>query len=285
MAARFFKLPLHRTIQDLPVREKQIPLNRPPFRRSGSSVPKSRLIIGRKPLLEALQQAVNIEKIFLLQTATGDEISAIKKKARELNIALSLVPLEKLGRFTQANHQGVVAIGGLIEYQPLQEVISQAVDRGETPLVVLLDGITDTRNLGAIARSAHCYGAHALVVPSSNNAAITEEGIKASAGALEHIPVCRIASVEQAIDILHMNGLQIAATSLQSSSPIQHTDLNIPLAIVMGSEDKGVSEHVLKHADHLVRIPMTGNFDSLNVSVAAGIMLYEVQRQKDLQGA
>lgn len=257
-------------------------MNKPPFRSNKTSVPKSRLIIGRKPLLEALQNAVNIEKIFLLQTATGDEISAIKKAAREMNIALSLVPQEKLTRFTQANHQGVVAIGGLIEYQPLQEIISQAVDKGETPLIVLLDGITDTRNLGAIARSALCYGAHALVIPSSNNAAITEEGIKASAGALESIPVCRVTSVEQAIDILHLNGIQVIATALKNSNPIHTVDLGIPLAIVMGSEDKGVSDFVIKQADHLVKIPMAGTFDSLNVSVAAGIMLYEVQRQKEL---
>lgn len=257
-------------------------MNKPPYRKSGSSVPKSRLIIGRKPLLEALNNAANIEKIFMLQTATGDEITAIRKKARELNIAFSLVPPEKLTRFTQANHQGIVAIAGLIEYQPLQEIISRAVDKGETPLLVLLDGITDTRNLGAIARSAHCYGAHALIVPSSNNAAITEEGIKVSAGALEHIPVCRIASVEQAIDILHLNGIQVIATGLTESEPLSGTDLTVPLAIVMGAEDKGVSDFVLKHADHLVRIPMAGNFDSLNVSVAAGIMLYEVQRQKEL---
>lgn len=232
-------------------------------------------------MLEALENAVNIEKIFLLQTATGDEINTIKKEARLRNIAISLVPQEKLTRFTQANHQGVVAIGGLIEYQPLQEIISQAVDKGETPLIVLLDGITDTRNLGAIARSAHCYGAHALVIPSSNNAAITEEGLKASAGALESIPVCRVASVEQAVDILHLNGIQIVATSLKSSDLITQVDLTIPLALVMGSEDKGVSDFILKRADHLVRIPMADSFDSLNVSVASGIMLYEVQRQKN----
>lgn len=231
-------------------------------------------------MLEALGRAAAIEKIFLLQTATGEEINMIRKKARELNVALSTVPQEKLDRLTRANHQGVVAIAGLIEYQPLQEIISRVVDKGATPLVVLLDGITDTRNLGAIARSAYCYGAHALVIPASNNAAITEEGIKASAGALEHIPVCRTASVEQAIDVLHQNGLQVAATALQTSMEVHKADLTVPLAIVMGSEDKGVSDFVLKHADLLVRIPMPGNFDSLNVSVAAGILLYEVQRQK-----
>lgn len=257
-------------------------MNKPPFRKTGTSVPKNRLIIGRKPLLEALDNGVNLEKIFLLQTATGEEIGLIRKKSRELGIALSLVPQEKLNRFTQANHQGVVAIAGLIEYQPLQEIISQAVDKGETPLVVLLDGITDTRNLGAIARSAYCYGAHALVIPSSNNAAITEEGIKASAGALERLPVCRVPSVEQAVDVLHLNGIQVVATGLKGSDTLSATDLTVPLAVVMGSEDKGVGDFVLKHADHLVRIPMAGNFDSLNVSVAAGIILYEVQRQKDL---
>jgi 23S rRNA (guanosine2251-2'-O)-methyltransferase len=256
-------------------------LNKPHFKSNNrSSVPKSRLIIGRKPLLEALQIGANIEKIFILQTATGDEITNIRKLAKDMDIAVSSVPQEKLNRFTMANHQGVVAIGGLIEYLPLQEVISQAVDKGETPLIVLLDGITDTRNLGAIARSAFCYGAHALVVPSSNNAAITEDGLKASAGALERIAICRMASVEQAIDVLHLNGIQIVATALQSSEPIHKVDLDMPLAIVMGSEDKGVSEYVLKTADHLVQIPMTGNFDSLNVSVAAGIMLYEVFRQQ-----
>lgn len=252
-----------------------------PFRKPKTSVPKSRLIIGRKPLLEALAQAVNIEKIFILQTATGEEISAIKKKAKEQNIALSLVPQEKLGRFTQAMHQGVVAIAGLISYQPLQEIISQVIDKGEMPLVVLLDGITDTRNLGAIARSALCYGAHALIVPTSNNAAITEEAIKTSAGALEHLPICRTASVEQAIDLLHLNGIQVVATLLHTEQSLSAVDLRVPIALVMGAEDKGVSAFVLKHADHLVRIPMTPNFDSLNVSVAAGILLYETFQQRN----
>jgi 23S rRNA (guanosine2251-2'-O)-methyltransferase len=255
-------------------------LNKPPFRNNKTSVPKSRLIIGRKPLLEALQTGTTIEKIFILQTATGEEINTIKKQAKTLNIATSIVPQEKLNRFTMANHQGVVAIAGLITFQPLQEVISMVVDKGETPLIMVLDGITDTRNLGAIARSAYCYGVHALVIPTSNNAAITEEGIKTSAGALEHIPVCRVASIEQAVDILHLNGIQITASALKANHSIGDVDFTIPMAIVMGAEDKGVSDFVIKHADYLAYIPMTDAFDSLNVSVAAGIMLYEAHRQK-----
>ncbi len=241
-------------------------------------MPKSRLIIGRKPVLESLQSAAGIEKIFILQTANGEDIAAIKKHAKTLNIGLSLVPQEKLSRLSQGNHQGVIAIASLIEYQPLQGTIDLIVDKGQAPLFVLLDGITDTRNLGAIARSALCYGAHALIIPASNNAAITEEGLKASAGALAHLPVCRVASVEQAIDTLQMNGIRIIATSLQASTDLYKANLDLPAAIVMGAEDKGVSNYVLRKADLLVKIPITGNFDSLNVSVATGIVLYELRR-------
>ncbi len=232
-------------------------------------------------MVEALDGGRAIEKIFILQSAGGEEINSIKLKAKELNIALSLVPAEKLDRFTQSNHQGVVAIAGLIAYQSLQDVISLVVESGATPLIIVLDGITDTRNMGAIARSAHCYGAHALVTPVSNSAAITEEAVKTSAGALETLPVCRVASVEQAVDILKLNGITTVATALQTETMIHDADLTLPSAIILGAEDKGVSNFVLKHADHLARIPMAGNFDSLNVAVAAGIVLYEVNRQRN----
>lgn len=250
------------------------------YKKHTATLPKNRLIIGRKPLLEAIAAGKQIEKIFLLQSAGGDEVNTIKKEARERNIAISAVPQEKLARFTQANHQGVVAITSLIAYQALQDIIDITVDAGHTPLFVLLDGITDTRNVGAIARSAHCYGAHALIVPASNNASITDEAVKTSAGALELLPVCRVPSVEQAIDILHLNGITTYATGLQATSDLQEADLAMPAAIIMGSEDKGVSNFVLKSAQHLVRIPMTDNFDSLNVSVATGIILYETFRQR-----
>lgn len=252
----------------------------PAYKRPKPPLPKNRLIIGRKPLLEALQNATEVDKIFLLQTATGEDIPAIKKIAKARNIALSLVPAEKLNRFTRANHQGVVAIAGLIRYQPLQEIISQAVDKGESPLIILLDGVTDTRNLGAIARAAYCYGAHALVVPSANNAAITEETVKTSAGSLEHLAVCRVASVQQALDILQLNGIHTLASTLDSAVSITDIDLTHPVALILGSEDKGVSPYVLKKSDHLARIPMPGNFDSLNVAVAAGILLYETFSQR-----
>ena len=254
---------------------------KPPYKKSKPTLPKSRLIIGRKPLIEALQSGTSIEKIFILKSASGDELYTIKDAARRQDIAISYVPVEKLTRFTQANHQGVVAIAGLITFLPLQEVISQVVDQGEMPLLVILDGITDTRNLGAIARSAHCYGATALVIPATNNAAITEEAVKTSAGALESLPICRVATVDEAISIAKLNGIQVIATTLDAKENITTIDFKIPTAIVMGAEDKGVSNMVLKHADALVNIPMSKNFESLNVAVATGVVLYEAFRQNN----
>lgn len=256
---------------------------RPHYSKTKPGLPKGRLIIGRKPLLEALSEGKEIDKIFLLQTATGEEINQIKKAAQGFSIPISKVPVEKLNRFTSGNHQGVVAIAGLINFQPLQEIISQIVEKGEVPLIVVSDGITDTRNLGALARSAYCYGAHALVLPASNNAAVTEDAIKASAGALEHLPVCRVTSVEEAFDILHLNGIATIATTLSATLSVDEIELKDPIALILGSEDKGVSNFVVKNSSFLAHIPMSGNFDSLNVAVAGGILFYETFRQRALE--
>lgn len=246
-------------------------------------LPKSRLIIGRKPLLEALSEGKEIDKIFLLKTASGEDIQRIKKAAQEQQIPISKVPVEKLNRLSKANHQGAIAIAGLLQFQPLQEIISRTVEKGATPFFIVSDGITDTRNLGALARSAYCYGAHALVLPASNNAAITEEAIKASAGALEHLPVCRVRSVEEAYDILHLNGIATFATALSGTRSIGESDLTGPLAWILGSEDKGVSNFVLKKSSAILHIPMSDQFDSLNVAVAGGILFYETFRQRAIE--
>ncbi len=250
------------------------------FQGNKNKVPASRLIIGRKPVLEALEADKNIDKIFIQQSSAGQEIAEIQKLSKQKNIATSYVPVEKLNRFTKANHQGVIALTALTDYLPLQDIIDQINDNGDTPLLAILDGITDTRNLGAIARSAFCFGVHAIVIPISNNAAITEEAIKTSAGALNNIALCKTPSVEQAIDTLKLNGIQIVASALQTSNSIDNLDFKVPTAIVLGSEDKGVSNYVLKAADNLFQIPMSGNFDSLNVSVAAGIIFYEANKSK-----
>ena len=240
------------------------------------------LLIGRKPIVEALQEGANVEKIFILRSATGAEINTIKQLARDRNIPVSLVPVEKLQAMTQAQHQGVVAWTGLLQYIELQEAISYVVEQGQVPLFVLLDGVTDIRNIGAIARSALCCGAQGLILPTSHAASLTEDAIKTSAGALRNILLCRIPSVAQAIDVLRLNGIQILGTQMKGSIPVYECKMTIPTAIVMGAEDTGISKDVLKRADYLIRIPMSASFDSLNVSVATGMILYEALRQRIL---
>lgn len=249
-------------------------------KRKDTAIAAQRIIIGRKPVIEALEEGKFIDKVFMLQSAAGAETQVIKNYCKERNIPLSYVPQEKLGKFTKANHQGIVALAALIEFVPLQDLIDQVVANGEAPLFVILDGVTDTRNLGAIARSAYCFGAHGLIIPISNNAAVTEEAIKTSAGALEKLPVTKVASIQQAFDVLKMNGIAIAATTVENADYITKVDFSGPCAIVMGAEDKGVSSFVTKNADQLIQIPMSDQFDSLNVSVAAGIVCFEAYKQR-----
>ncbi|MBS1776757.1 MAG: 23S rRNA (guanosine(2251)-2'-O)-methyltransferase RlmB [Bacteroidetes bacterium] len=240
------------------------------------------LLIGRKPVLEALQQGATIEKIFILRSASGEEIGDIKKLAKDRNVPISQVPVEKLNNLTKAQHQGVVAWTSLLEYVELQDAISHVVEQGELPLFVLLDGVTDTRNVGAIARTALCCGAQGVILPTSSSASLTEEAIKTSAGALRKILLCRIPSIQQAIDVLRLNGIRVMGTQMQGSVPVYEADLTEPCCIVMGAEDTGISKDVIRRADTLIRIPMNAQFDSLNVSVATGMLLYEAMRQRKL---
>ena len=244
-----------------------------------SSLP---LLIGRKPVMEALEGGSVIEKIFLLRSASGPEIISIKQLARDRQVPISQVPVEKLNSMTKAQHQGVIAWTSLLHYVDLQSAISYVVDEGKTPLFILLDGVTDVRNVGAIARSALCCGAQGLILPTSHAASLTEEAIKTSAGALRKIMLCRIPSVEQAIDVLRLNGIQVLGTQMKGSIPVYESDLTLPTTVVMGAEDTGISKDVIRRADQLIRIPMSADFDSLNVSVAAGMIMYEAQRQRIL---
>jgi 23S rRNA (guanosine2251-2'-O)-methyltransferase len=239
-----------------------------------------RLIIGRNPVVEALTGGTAIEKIFLLRSASGEDINTIKRLAAQLNIPLTQVPGEKLDRFTKTNHQGVVALAGLLQYVELQDGISHVVDSGATPLLIMLDGVTDVRNIGAIARTAWCSGVQGLILPTSHAATLGEDAIKTSAGALNKIMLLRSPSVQQAMDVMRLNGIQILGTELRASIPVYEADFSGPTCIVMGAEDKGISKEVIKRADTLIHIPMATKFDSLNVAVATGMVLYEAMRQR-----
>jgi len=241
---------------------------------------KNQLIIGRQPLIETIRSGRPVDKILLQRNTSGENIAEIRQLAKEYRIPVQVVPPEKLGSLTRANHQGVVAFAGLVHYMDLQQVIDFTVGAGRVPLFVMLDGVTDVRNIGAIARSACCCGAQALIVPDKGTGALNEEAMKSSAGALELIQVCRVDSLLKAVDSLHLNGIRVFASEMHAPTTVDRLPLNEPCCIVMGSEDKGVQGYLRKAADEVFTIPMAGEFDSFNVSVAAGIILYEAMRHR-----
>jgi 23S rRNA (guanosine2251-2'-O)-methyltransferase len=241
---------------------------------------QSSLIIGRQPLLESLQSGRAIDKILFQKGVSGDSIAAIRDLASKKNIPIQYVPPEKLNSISRINHQGVIAFVSLVAYLPLQDVIDQVVSAGSVPLFIILDGITDVRNIGAIARTAVCCGAQALIIPDKGVGALNEEAMKSSAGALEKINICRVNSLMKAVDELHLNGIRVYASEMTASKAVDEIDWKEPAAIVLGSEDRGVFQPLMKICDDGFRIPMAGDFESLNVSVASGMILYEAMKQK-----
>jgi 23S rRNA (guanosine2251-2'-O)-methyltransferase len=246
------------------------------------AVKKSSLIIGRKPVLEALQEGKQLERIFLLTSAVGDSMQEIKEWAFRNNVPVNKVPVQKLNSFTAANHQGCIALAAAVQYYELQRVISFVVEKGETPLFILLDRITDVRNIGAIARTALCCGAQAIIIPDKGVGALNEDAVKTSAGALEKIFICRVNSLMKAVDELHLNGIKVVASEMTAANALHQLNFNEPYAIVMGNEEKGVYPALMKICDASFHIPMPGKFESLNVSVAMGMILYEAMRQRNI---
>lgn len=244
------------------------------------SVKQSSLIIGRQPLVEALQSGKSIDKILLQKNTVGDVINTIRQLARENNIPIQIVPVEKLNGMTKANHQGVLAFAARVAYMDLQQVIDHVVSNGELPLFLMLDGVTDVRNIGAIARSAVCCGAHALIIPDKGVGALNEEAMKSSAGALELIHICRVNSLLKAVDTLHLNGIKVFTSEMRATENVFELPFEDPCCIIMGDEGKGVQPYLAKAADHFFKIPMAGKFDSFNVSVASGIILYEAMKHR-----
>jgi 23S rRNA (guanosine2251-2'-O)-methyltransferase len=241
---------------------------------------KNTLIIGRKAIIEAMQTGKQLERIYMQGTVHGEVIDEIKMLAEKNLVPINKVPVEKLNNFNVSNHEGCIAVISKIQYQDLQDVISFIVDKGVTPLFLILDGITDIRNIGGIARSAFCFGVNAIIIPDKGVGALNEDAITTSAGALEQLAVCRVGSLMKAVDDLHMNGIKVFASEMTATKTISDIDLASPAAIIMGSEDKGIYPALMKICDDQFKIPMKGDFESLNVSVATGIILYEVSRQR-----
>lgn len=244
------------------------------------AVKQNSLVIGRQPLVEALQTGKAIDKILLQKNATGEVLHQIRQLARELNVPIQLVPVEKLDGMTRANHQGVIAFVARVQYMDLQQVIDHVVSAGDAPLFLMLDGITDVRNIGAIARSAVCCGAQAIIIPDKGVGALNEEAMKSSAGALEQLHICRVTSLLKAVDTLHLNGIKVFTSEMRAEMLVADLPFTDPCCVIMGAEGKGVQPFLAKAADHFFKIPMASGFDSFNVSVAAGIILYEAMKHR-----
>jgi len=239
------------------------------------------IIYGRNPIVEAINTGQNLEKVFLLNSLRGDLEVQIRQLCRDNNIPLTKVPPRKLNDMAKGNaHQGVVAFISPVEYTTVDALIPQILEKGEVPLLVVLDGVTDVRNMGAIARSAKVFGAHGLVVPAKGSARVSDEMVKSSAGAILHLPICRENSMPVALETMQQHGLVVYATDVKAPKTVAEVDLKIPSAIILGSEDLGVSKKSLQICDERIKIPQVDDFDSLNVSVSAGILLYEVLLQR-----
>ncbi len=250
------------------------------FKKSPSYLSKKNIIAGRNPVIEALKAGQLIDKILLFTNANGEAIFELRNLAKEKNVPVQHVPNEKLNSLTNVQHQGVVAFKSSVVYQDLQQVIDWVTSEGETPLFLMMDGITDVRNIGAIARSAVCCGAQAIIIPEKGVGALNEEAVKSSAGALELVQVCRVNSLLKALDTLHLNGIKVFTSEMGTKKKLYELDFTEPCCIVMGNEEKGVQTYMSKAADERFTIPMKGDFDSFNVSVATGIILYEALKQR-----
>ena len=240
------------------------------------------MLFGLRPIMEALSAGRTLEKIFLLRGTKNSLVTDISTAARAAGIQVQLVPGEKLDNLTRKNHQGAVAFVSPIDYAPLDSIVTGLFEEGKVPFLLLLDRITDVRNFGAIARTAECLGVQAIVVPSHGAAQINGDALKTSAGALNLLPVCREKNLQETIRFLQQSGVTIVACTEKADEAVgaAETDFTGPVAVLMGSEEDGISPELLRLADVKLKVPMAGQIQSLNVSVAAGIMLFEVARQR-----
>lgn len=245
-----------------------------------SSVPKHSLILGAKAIIEAIQSGKAISKIFIDRVARNDLRRELLRLARQQQLPYSQVPIEKLNKLAPQRHQGAVAWTAPVAWASLNHVITATYEQGKLPWVVLLDHVTDVRNVGAIARTAVSVGIDALVIPTQGSALISHDTHRASAGTLTHLPICRVGHLAEAVHDLQASGLQVVACHAAAATSLYEAQLHPPLAIVLGNEEQGVSRELIASADQQIAIPMPGKVDSLNVSVAAAVILYEIFRQR-----
>jgi 23S rRNA (guanosine2251-2'-O)-methyltransferase len=241
---------------------------------------ESDCIFGLRPVIEAIKAGKQIDRLLIKQGLQGQLYHELMTEVKNNGIVYQIVPVERIELVTRKNHQGVLAWLSLIEYQHIANLLPMIYEKGDDPLIVALDGVSDVRNFGAIARSAECLGAHAVLIPEKGSARVTADAVKTSAGALHSFPVCREKSIVKSIEYLKESGLKIISASEKSGIEASKAQLTGPAVLIMGSEEKGISRELLALTDQEIIIPMTGKIGSLNVSVAAGILIYEIIRQR-----
>ena len=236
------------------------------------------LTFGIRSVIEAIKQGKTINKILLQKGLTGELIKELLVLVQKENIVVQKVPVQKLNHMVKKNHQGVIAMISPVDYHQIDWLVQQVYEKGEDPFILILDRVKDVRNFGAIARTAECFGVHAIVIPSKDSALITNDAVKTSAGALFKIPVCKVTSLNAAVDFLKGCGLKVFSCTEKSETLINKVESTGPKALIMGSEEDGVDSQLIKASDVNFKIPMTGSIASLNVSVACGIAIYKLMR-------
>lgn len=242
---------------------------------------KETLIFGIKPIIEAIHAGKEIDKLYIQKDISGAGITELRNAVKKSKTPYVHVPVQKLNRLTNQNHQGVVGLISPIDLADMETLVPTLFEKGETPFILVLDRITDVRNFGAIARTAECAGVHAIILPKRESAQINGDAIKTSAGALNRIPVCKVDNLTDAIMFLQASGIKITACTEKTETSVYDIDFKSPTAVVMGNEEKGISNQILKITDDKAKIPLLGDITSLNVSVATGIILYEAVKQRN----
>jgi len=237
-------------------------------------------IFGMHPVMEAIKAGRQIDRVLVRRGLHGASYGELMRVINEMSVPWQVVPPEKLDYITKKNHQGVIAWLSAIEFQNIENILPRIWEEGGDPLLLMLDGVSDVRNFGAIARSASCFGAHAIIIPEKNSARISADAVKASAGALSTFPVCRVKSLTKCLSYLKESGLKAIAATEKAQRQISTSTLTEPVVVILGSEDRGISRELLALSDTEVSIPISGAIGSLNVSVSAGILLYEARRQR-----
>ena len=243
-------------------------------------IDKSQVVFGIRAVIEAIESGKQVDKVLMKKDLGGELARELLSVTREYNVPVQRVPVERINKVTRKNHQGVIAFMAAVDYYHVDDIVPALYDEGINPLVVVLDGVTDVRNFGAIARTCECAGVNCIVIPERNSVSVNADTVKTSAGALNYLPVCRERNLVKAVQYLRDSGFKVMGASEKTDLNYTKADFTGPVAIVLGAEDTGISTDVLKLCDTLVAIPEFGQINSLNVSVAGGIMIYEVVRQR-----